>query len=284
MKKHLLFYHVRLLVVLALFGASFVSYAQNIRSQDVRAVKAESNVAKLTPNLLKVSKNKGVVKETPVNGLEVVEDFVVKDGAIAIEAVATNGNGQGLLKALQRLGLREGQAHKGMIFGYMPLDRLGELANMPELIYARPFEKPITNTGSVTSQGDKAFKADIARANYGVTGAGSKVGVLSDSYNFRGGEAAGIASGDLPAAGVQILEDYSLNNPSDEGRAMAEIIHDVAPGAAMAFHTAFTGQVGFANGIRSLAAAGCNIIVDDVFYFAEPFFRMASLRRLLMRW
>jgi hypothetical protein len=272
MIKHSLFIHIRLLAVLALLGASFVGFAQNIRSQDPRAVKSESRAAKLTPNLLKISKNKGVVKETPVNGLEVVEDFSVKDGAIAIEAVASNGNGQGLLKALQRLGLREGQAYKGMIFGYIPIDRLGELANLPELVYARPYEKPITNTGSVTSQGDKSLRADIARANYGVTGDGSKVGVLSDSYNYLGGAAAGIASGDLPAAGVQVLEDYSIDNPSDEGRAMAEIIHDVAPGAAIAFNTAFTGQVGFANGIKALAAAGCNIIVDDVIYFFEPFF------------
>jgi hypothetical protein len=273
MRKQFFFCGFLLLTQLALCGFSIESYAQDPKSQEVKAAKEESKAAKLKPNLLKVSKNKGVVKETPVNGLEVVEDFVIIDGAIAIEAIATNGNGQGLLKALERKGLRKGQSHKGMIFGYMPIDRLGELAKLPELVYARPFEKPITNSGSVTSQGDRAFRADIARINYEVTGAGSKIGVLSDSYNFKGGEAAGIASGDLPAAGVQVLEDYFENNPSDEGRAMAEIIHDVAPGAAMAFHTAFTGQVGFANGIRSLAAAGCNIIVDDVFYFAEPFFQ-----------
>jgi hypothetical protein len=54
---------------------------------------------------------------------------------------------------------------------------------------------------------------------------------------------------------------------------MAEIVHDVAPGAKIAFHTANLGQAGFASGIGKLADAGWNIIVDDVIYFAEPMFQ-----------
>lgn len=273
MQKHLFFLGICLWTASSLCFISIDSYGQDPRSTEARAIKAESRAAKLTPNLLKISKNKGIVKEAPVDGFEQAEDLAVKDGHIAIEAVATNGNGQGLVRALQRLGLREGQYYKGMIFGYMPINQLEKLGSLPELVFARPYIKPSTNSGSVTSQGDVAFKADVARINYGVTGAGSKIGVLSDSYNFKGGEAAGIASGDLPAAGVEVLEDYFDFNPIDEGRAMAEIIHDVAPGAEIAFHTAFTGEVGFANGIRKLAEIGCNIIVDDVYYFAAPYFQ-----------
>lgn len=54
---------------------------------------------------------------------------------------------------------------------------------------------------------------------------------------------------------------------------MAEIIHDIAPGAALAFHTVFEGIAGFAQGIKDLANVGCKIIVDDIIYFAEPFFQ-----------
>jgi subtilisin family serine protease len=54
---------------------------------------------------------------------------------------------------------------------------------------------------------------------------------------------------------------------------MMQIIHDVAPGASQAFHTAFTGVAGFAQGIRDLANAGAKVIVDDVIYFAEPMFQ-----------
>ena len=54
---------------------------------------------------------------------------------------------------------------------------------------------------------------------------------------------------------------------------MMQIIHDVAPGANLAFHTAFDGIADFANGIKKLAEAGCKVIVDDVFYSFEPAFQ-----------
>ena len=58
----------------------------------------------------------------------------------------------------------------------------------------------------------------------------------------------------------------------DEGRAMLQIVHDVAPGADLAFHTAYTGFAGFANGIVDLANAGARVIADDVIYLGEPMF------------
>jgi hypothetical protein len=56
---------------------------------------------------------------------------------------------------------------------------------------------------------------------------------------------------------------------------MMQLIHDVAPGATQAFHTASFGRASFAQGIRALAAAPVNadVIVDDVGYFTEPFFQ-----------
>ena len=59
---------------------------------------------------------------------------------------------------------------------------------------------------------------------------------------------------------------------SDEGRAMMQLIHDVAPGSPQAFYTAFESQEDFAAGIRALADAGSEVIVDDIIYFAEPMF------------
>src|SRR6185369_1220061 len=56
---------------------------------------------------------------------------------------------------------------------------------------------------------------------------------------------------------------------TDEGRAMAQIVHDVAPGAAIMFETAFNGMASFANSIIDLASHGAKVIVDDVTYFAE---------------
>jgi hypothetical protein len=58
----------------------------------------------------------------------------------------------------------------------------------------------------------------------------------------------------------------------DEGTAMLEIIHDLAPGAQLYFATAGNGLPSFAQNIRDLRTAGCDIILDDVGYFVEsPF-------------
>ncbi len=53
---------------------------------------------------------------------------------------------------------------------------------------------------------------------------------------------------------------------------MAQLVHDVAPGANIAFHTAFNSELDFAEGIIDLQEAGADVIVDDVIYFAEPMF------------
>ncbi|MBC3784341.1 putative Ig domain-containing protein [Spirosoma utsteinense] len=235
-------------------------------------IKEASKEAKISPDLYQVMTNRGQLAPAVINGFSVQTNQVFAGDKVAIEAVANNEDGAGLLNQLRALGLTDGVAHKRMIFGYLPIDKLGELKNVSSLGFARSYYKPETNTGSVTSQGDAALKADLARTTYSVTGAGVKVGVISDSYNNSGGAAAGIASNDLPAAGVQVLLDLASGG-SDEGRAMAEIVHDVAPGAAIAFNTAFNGQAGFAQGIIDLAAAGCKVIVDDIIYFAEPFFQ-----------
>ena len=85
-----------------------------------------------------------------------------------------------------------------------------------------------------------------------------------------------MASLDLPA-GVNIVFPFCPGG--DEGRAMMQIIHDVAPGASLAFHSALGGEAVFAIGINSLVAAGANVIVDDVFYFSEPMFQDGRVAR-----
>ena len=67
-----------------------------------------------------------------------------------------------------------------------------------------------------------------------------------------------MANGDLPSD-VFVLKDLATapsDDCSDEGRAMMQLIHDVAPGSPLAFYTAFESQEDFAAGIRALAAAG----------------------------
>ncbi len=139
----------------------------------------------------------------------------------------------------------------------------------------------ITNVGSVTGQGDLAMRADEARNIFDVDGSGVTIGVLSDSFNTLGGANDDIASGDLPGVGnplgnttpVNVLEELSFA-ASDEGRAMIQLIHDVAPGADFIFHTGvFLEQADFADAVTELAEAGADIIVDDILYLREPMFQ-----------
>lgn len=118
---------------------------------------------------------------------------------------------------------------------------------------------------ATTSEGDVAHNAPLVRAK-GFTGAGVKVGVLSDSVDYL---AQVKASGDLPAT-VTVLEDAPGN--SGEGTAMLEIVYDLAPNSPLYFATAWNGAAGFAANIIALKNAGCKVIVDDVGYFNEsPF-------------
>ncbi len=235
----------------------------------------------------------------------------LRDDLVVIDAVA---NDAAALRAdLEALGLRDAAHYGPVVSGWLPITAIPQMAALDRLRLARPavamtvggmknkgdegamgpfqprmpFDASLV--GLTTSQGDAAQRSDVARANVGVDGTGVTVGTLSDSYDQLGGAAGDVASGDLPA-GVIVLDDTGTCPPSptcsDEGRAMMQIIADVAPGAAQFFHTAFGGQAVFALGIEELAGCppgsgvGCTpspdpaeVIVDDVFYFAEPFFQ-----------
>ncbi|MBX9579832.1 MAG: S8 family serine peptidase, partial [Gemmataceae bacterium] len=52
-----------------------------------------------------------------------------------------------------------------------------------------------------------------------------------------------------------------------------QVVHDVAPGAGLAFATAGLSQTEFADRILALARAGADVIVDDVTFPAEPMFQ-----------
>jgi hypothetical protein len=142
-----------------------------------------------------------------------------------------------------------------------------ELAGRQDVTYIEPAARAVSNVGSVTSEGDIAHRANVARTTYSVDGTGVKVGVLSDSVDHL---AESQASNDLGP--VTVLDGQSGVPANGEGTAMLEIVHDLAPGAGLYYATAFNGPASFANNIRQLQAAGCDIIVDDVYYFNEtPF-------------
>jgi hypothetical protein len=173
---------------------------------------------------------------------------------------------------------------------------LGATEALAPVVHGSSGSGPVTAAitpcfGAATSEGDVQLRAQEAREIFDVDGTGVTVGILSDSYN-QDSEAAtnaveDVASGDLPGStspcereeAVGVIDDSEADG-EDEGRAMAQIVHDLAPGAKLAFATAFTPDVfGFADNIRKLAepvgsgGAEADVIVDDVLFFEEPFFQ-----------
>ena len=143
------------------------------------------------------------------------------------------------------------------------------------LLGVLPVFDPINSAGKVLNQADFVLEAARVRGTRptGYDGTGVRIGVLSDSYNALGGAAAGVASGDLPA-NVQVIQDAATG--TDEGRAMIELIHDIAPGAGKAFSSVYLGEANFADQIYKLADStlgNCKIIVDDISYLTEPMFQ-----------
>ncbi|WP_440708972.1 S8 family serine peptidase [Herbiconiux sp. YIM B11900] len=137
-----------------------------------------------------------------------------------------------------------------------------------------------TTSAAATSErcgpaGDAAQRllhADTAGSQFGVDGAGVKVGIISNSFasNGQGEVDADVAAGWLPGPGnpcgyespVVVLTE-GPDAQDDEGRAMAQVVHQVAPGAEI-FFAASDSDVGFAGAVADLRAQGVSIIVDDL--------------------
>jgi hypothetical protein len=167
------------------------------------------------------------------------------------------------------------------------LTAIGDVADVE---YVEEELAPMTGAvcDGTISEGDALLNANQLRAT-GVDGTGLKVGVISDTYNVRLSPittaSQDIASDNLPGSantcghtsvstiGTQPSNATCGGNCGDEGRAMMQIVHDLAPGAALDFETAFISEPAFAASIGKLADQGANVVVDDITYFDEPMYQ-----------
>lgn len=123
-----------------------------------------------------------------------------------------------------------------------------------------------------SSQGAIALGVPALVSTYGVTGAGIKVGVISDSVS-PSAMASLVGAGQMKTATIVAGQ---AGSGSDEGLALLEVVWDLAPGAALYFATCGVSEDTMAANIAALAALGCHVIVDDVGWAYEPPLHEAS--------
>jgi subtilisin family serine protease len=165
-----------------------------------------------------------------------------------------------------------------IIQGWIPVDRVEAVS---ELSFVSKIELPgygQTHAGSVLTEGDGILLANLAR-QLSVDGTGVKVGVISDGVNDA---AVAAATGDLPpSATVYGSCTRQPNITCNEGTAMLEIIHDLAPGAQLAFASGLT-TLEFGLSVLDLVFDfGADIVVDDIGFFTEPYFEDGPVAQLV---
>ncbi len=189
--------------------------------------------------------------------------------------------------ALTSLGVpviaRKDDYAKGIMAAWLPKEKIAAVAGLAGVRSLTLEHRPQARVGKVTSQGATVLRTNLVN-NLAIKGDGITVGVLSDSFNTAKLNEKNppvttaeddVKSGDLPV--VNVLEDYTGDptapGGTDEGRAMCQIVYDLAPHSALAFATAFVSEVDFANNIIKLRTqAGASVIVDDITYFDDPVF------------
>ena len=243
-----------------------------------------------------VEQASGATSKRSAGGLQINQDALAirdGDGRVLVDLTPQAGvDRQVYRRRATALGLRvqSVDTKRGTLEGFIALEAVAALAALPGTGTLAQALRPAAHIGAATSQGVALQRIDRAHGK-GASGKGITIGALSDSYDTAtvagsGGPltihaAQDVRSGDLPGVGnkkypqpVVVVEDATGGN--DEGRAMLQIAHDVAPAAKLCFATAFTGLVGFADNIRKLAdksgRCGADVVVDDVAYFDEPMF------------
>ena len=192
----------------------------------------------------------------------------------ALADIYVDGDAARAAVELRALGMRvtavSDRSPQRMVEGFLPP---GAIAAAAALGQTRAIVAPLArlSAGNILSEGDDAINGPEARA-LGPTGVGVSVGIISDSMtSANGGIADSVGTGNLPP------DTLALSDRPDgtgEGRAMAEILYDEAPGVSrIRFATADGGPAAKANAIDALVADGARVIADDTSYVTEPFFQ-----------
>jgi hypothetical protein len=170
---------------------------------------------------------------------------------------------------LQTAGLQIeiSDAENNIIQGWISYSSLDQIASVDGVVSVTPPDYGWTGTwqgcGSYNTDTNDILKAGKVHeqfAAYGITGNGIKIGVISNGVAHLSNSQS---TDDLPSVTV----NTSLSQSGDEGTAMLEIVHDLAPDAQLFFSPGNTTE-DMKTSIQWLAnTEHCNVIVDDMTFY-----------------
>jgi subtilisin family serine protease len=202
-----------------------------------------------------------------VGGLVAAPPPLAADGSLQVY-LDCSPLGSAELQKLQQAGVRieRIQMARGRVQARVDASALDTLAGFSWVRAIRTVDRAVVRAGRVTTEGDAASRADALRAQ-GLDGTGVVVGVISDGIDSVQDAQA---TNDLPD--VQVPNDLRCQRGAgDEGTALLEIVHDVAPGAKLLF-SGPASSLDMIDTVECLVDAGANVIVDDLGFFGEPYF------------
>jgi hypothetical protein len=196
---------------------------------------------------------------------------VLASGEIQVTVLLTDFSKSHVLD-LEAAGMKVDHAVAKLkkVQGWVGHDILGRLAS---LLFVEKIGLPsyaFRRIGSVTSEGDLLHRAyDVRQLGSPgpFDGTGIKVGIISDGADSA---TDSVTSGDLPLGGITVHPTFS--GSGDEGTAMAEIVHDLAPGADLYFAGPSTSLDMVAIIDWMANTANCDVICDDLGFYGQPFF------------
>ena len=271
----------------------FSAFALGTQSQ--AAAEAQENAK--TDDDLKLSSNlfrlKQYIKHEEAQGRDVTNHRTVGRLPDINIDILINGSVDSAKGELGAAGFNINAVYGQSVGGTLSAEKLEALSQIPAVRQITLPRRGV-RAGAVENQADfvqysKRVKETLKNAP---TGKGVTIGILSDSYDCIGerdepgtvSAAQDVNNGELPADVYVVKEEtLCIFSGTDEGRAMAQLVHDIAPDAKIAIYVP-ENATDFAQGIQTLArprgqmgpdnreGAGANIIVDDLYYYNEPFY------------
>lgn len=244
-------------------------------------------ISKLTSELLKMRLSCQMV-DSPSDFLSQYAPYAIREGQLQC-IVGLKRITQEIIDLSRECGLTvcrtnsSGNLHQMVVRCDDP-NQFDQITSHPDVLGITTEPYAFQMAGTIQNEADRSIRAAQVREMCGLDGSGVRIGILSDSIADRSKQG-------------RIFDQFILGTPSqmrkelpksirfidlgdgsgeDEGSAMMELIHDLAPGAAFTFAAVKYDYTVYPKNIRKLwndEGYECDILVDDIHFLKEPLYQ-----------